>query len=396
MKAQTSKILLLSPQPFFQARGTPINVREMLYALSEDGHHVTLLCYPFGENINIKNVEIVRSYKPPFVHGVKIGPSLIKIYLDIFFAIKALILSVRKKYDIFHGIEEAGFIAGVLGLIFKKPFIIDVDSSMAHQLRESGFITSKTILWFFEKFESFFFNRATKVITVCEALTNEVKKLASNAKITQIEDFPLDYGSTNLEEFNLRAKYNIAEAKKIILYAGNFEPYQGIDLLIDSYKIIHDCGHTNCILILIGGTDAHIAHYKDIAKKYGLIDNIIFAGHIESTLMGQIHNQADILASPRILGTNTPLKIYSYLQAGKTIVATDIYSHTQVLNNDCALLSSPDAESFSKILITALDEKNKDFIYKISQNAKHLAETKFSRETFHKSLKTVYQNILNE
>jgi glycosyltransferase involved in cell wall biosynthesis len=50
---------------------------------------------------------------------------------------------------------------------------------------------------------------------------------------------------------------------------------------------------------------------------------------------------ADVLVSARSRGTNTPLKIYSYLTAGRPIVATDIVSHTQVLDASCAELVEP-------------------------------------------------------
>ena len=53
----------------------------------------------------------------------------------------------------------------------------------------------------------------------------------------------------------------------------------------------------------------------------------------------------DILVSPRIRGTNTPLKIYSYLRSGKPIVATDLLTHTQVLSPDVARLVAPDADA---------------------------------------------------
>ena len=45
-----------------------------------------------------------------------------------------------------------------------------------------------------------------------------------------------------------------------------------------------------------------------------------------------------MLVSPRIRGTNTPLKIYSYLRSGKPIVATDLLTHTQVLSPEVARL----------------------------------------------------------
>ena len=115
------KILILSPQPFFTARGTPINIREVAYSLSNAGHEVTLLCYHLGEDIKIgNNIEIYRSLAVPFIDSVKPGASLKKIILDFFFFFSALKLILTRKYDVYHGVEEAGFIAGFFSLISKK------------------------------------------------------------------------------------------------------------------------------------------------------------------------------------------------------------------------------------------------------------------------------------
>ena len=84
------KILILSPQPFFTARGTPINIRQILLALSKAEHEVTLLCYPLGQNLEIENVEIKRSIGVPFISSIRPGPSLKKIALDFFFFFSAL------------------------------------------------------------------------------------------------------------------------------------------------------------------------------------------------------------------------------------------------------------------------------------------------------------------
>ena len=48
--------------------------------------------------------------------------------------------------------------------------------------------------------------------------------------------------------------------------------------------------------------------------------------------MGSLVAAADVLVSPRIKGVNTPMKIYAYLNSGKPILATDIESHSQVLD----------------------------------------------------------------
>ncbi len=57
---------------------------------------------------------------------------------------------------------------------------------------------------------------------------------------------------------------------------------------------------------------------------------------------------ADILASPRNKGTNTPMKIYTYLQSGRPVVATRLPTHTQVLTDEVSMLVAPTAADFAQ------------------------------------------------
>ena len=294
------KILILSPQPFFETRGTPLNVREILYSLSDAGYSITLLAYPFGKNLKIPNVEIIRSPGFPGINKVKIGPSFQKIILDIFFFFKALKLSFTNSYDVFHGVEEAAHMACILASLKGKPFIADVDSCIPEQLKNSGFITNKFLLGALTKVEKICFGRAKKVLTVCQALSDQVIKIQPNAIITQIEDFPI-YEEGDSESFELRSKYSIPDNSKILLYAGNFESYQGVELLIRSFSEVIKQG-LKTHLVLVGGEEKHIATYKELAKSLNSENYIIFTGPLDSKLMPSIHSQADILVSPRLCG----------------------------------------------------------------------------------------------
>jgi len=84
------------------------------------------------------------------------------------------------------------------------------------------------------------------------------------------------------------------------------------------------------------------------------------------------------LVSPRILGTNIPLKVYSYLKSGIPLVATDLYTHTQTLTSDITVLSKPDAKSFAEGIKTAVSEKGK----KIAQNAKDYCNKNYSEKKY--------------
>jgi glycosyltransferase involved in cell wall biosynthesis len=100
---------------------------------------------------------------------------------------------------------------------------------------------------------------------------------------------------------------------------------------------------------------------------------------------------ADMIASPRCTGTNTPLKIYGYLRTGKPIIATDMLTHTQVLNNEVALLVPPNAlgisEGISQLIVNpALGDAK-------VVAAKKLAEEKYSDAIYMHKVKKLYDAI---
>ena len=72
--------------------------------------------------------------------------------------------------------------------------------------------------------------------------------------------------------------------------------------------------------------------------------------------MGSLVAAADVLVSPRVKGVNTPMKIYAYLNSGKPILATDIESHSQVLDSTIAVLEPPVAERFADGICRLADD----------------------------------------
>jgi glycosyltransferase involved in cell wall biosynthesis len=100
---------------------------------------------------------------------------------------------------------------------------------------------------------------------------------------------------------------------------------------------------------------------------------------------------ADALLSPRTKGINTPLKIYQQLASGIPLVATNIRSHTQVLNDDVAFLADPEVEEFGAAMITAMSDhgaaKTK------TENAMRLYEKEYSRESYVRKLSTLLNGL---
>ena len=74
---------MLAPEPFFEPRGTPFSEYHRIKTLVELGYRIDLVTYPIGQDVDLPNLRIYRCAKPPFVTRVAIGPSFVKILLDL-------------------------------------------------------------------------------------------------------------------------------------------------------------------------------------------------------------------------------------------------------------------------------------------------------------------------
>jgi len=384
------KILMIAPQPFFTPRGTPFSVLYRLHALSKLGHTIDLVTYHLGENISIENVTIHRIPNIPFVRHIEVGPSKKKIVLDIFIILKALRLLIQHHYDVIHSHEEAGFFSTYLSKIFGLKHLYDMHSSLPQQLDNFQFTKSKIIVNLFKILEKKTIRDADAVITICPELFHYVKGMfpeKNHELIENVVENELVLGGDSETSLDIFGLYHSNKHFKV-LYTGTFEPYQGIDLLIESARRVIE-RHKDTLFILVGGNQGQIDAYKNVVNTYHLDENFIFTGQVWPNLLKKFIDVADILVTPRIQGNNTPLKIYSYLRSGKPIVATNHPTHTQVLNNSVAILTACTSESFAEGIIRLIE--NRALMEEISRNARKLAEEKYSYEIYISRIKSIYE-----
>jgi glycosyltransferase involved in cell wall biosynthesis len=181
---------------------------------------------------------------------------------------------------------------------------------------------------------------------------------------------------------------NLHLAGTRFMYIGNLESYQGIDLLLGSFRLFHQtCNEAT--LAIVGGAPRDIARYQARAARYGIDEYVRFTGPRPLSMLAGLFRQADVLVSPRVRGVNTPMKIYSYLQSGKPILATDLPTHTQVLTPDVALLAPPAVRPFAEAMRRLNDDP--DLRQLLARRAQALAEAKYSLPVFEKTASELYQ-----
>jgi glycosyltransferase involved in cell wall biosynthesis len=375
------KILMLAPQPFFEPRGTPFSVLGRLKALSKLGHQVDLLTYHLGQDVAVPNVVIHRTPCIKFIKTIKVGPGLTKLFLDILLFAKAIYLLKKYHYDLLHTHEEASFFGILLAKLFRIKHLYEMHSSLPQQLSNFQFTRFRPVIRFFEWLEFAAINSSNAVITICPALEEHVKKIDGCARSVMIENVSsADYLEIMTEEDvnECKAAYSL-NGEKIVLYTGTFELYQGVSLLVSSAaQVLRE--RQDVVFLLVGGNLEQVRYYQNWVNRIGLSSHFYFTGTRPPEEIPGLVRISHVLVSPRISGTNTPLKIYPYLQSGKPIVATNIYSHTQVLNPNVAVLVDPNPEAFAQGILSVLG--NLSLAVQLGRQARMLSEDRYNFQTF--------------
>lgn len=386
----SEKILLIAPHPFYQERGTPIAVELLIKALTEKGYKIDLLTFNEGKDVAYPGLTIHRVKPFPDISNVRPGFSVKKILLDILVFFKFISLMFKNRYKVIHAVEESAFMAFLICPLFKTPYIYDMDSSMATQIIDKmSFL--KPIEKFIRFLESIPMKYATLVIPVCQALADEALKYRSTG-VHILKDVSLasNEPESNKELIQIRDKYQING--KILMYIGNLESYQGIDLMIDAFaRYCQDFPESR--LIIIGGEEVDIKKYTAKCAALEIQNSVIFMGKQPISQINGFMAQADIMVSPRIHGVNTPMKVYSYLDSGVAVLATNLPTHTQAADETQAYLAEPEPISFSEGMKEL--SKNQKLCKELTLNAKKLITREHSYTAFQAKLDEIYSSLPN-
>lgn len=380
------RILLVAPQPFYQERGTPIAVRMLAEVLCGQGHAVDLLTYHEGADLDIDGLRILRTPALPGLRHVPIGISWKKLVCDLLLCGRLLSLALSRHYDVIHAVEEAVFPAVLLRSRARARVVYDMDSMLGESL-VSKWRLLQPAERMLRAMERAVIRRADAVFAVCNDLARHATVDAPGVPVFLIEDValpssPLGGGAEPLREL-------LGIEGTLALYVGNLQRYQGVEQLVRAMAQLPKS--PDLTLVLIGGAQEDIARVRSLVRKLHQEARVYLLGPRPLAQLGGFLAQADIVVSPRLRGSNTPMKIYSYMNSGTAILATRIASHTQVLDDDCALLVEPGPQALAKGLAAlAADGALRA---RLGAAGRRRAAERYSVEAFRQKVRAAYQTL---
>ncbi len=385
------RVLFLSPQPFFQWRGSPIRVKHNLQALSDLGYAVDLVTLPFGEDVAIANLTLHRVSAYRGVKDLPIGPSFLKLMFDIKLLRTASRLLRENKYQLIHGIEEAGFFGVWLAKKHGLPLIYEKHSDPASYRK--NFLRNR-IMDMYAQIEAYTVRHAQAVIATGPGLAAAVQKMDPDCFCTHLFDIPSSLGEADPAEIQTRRAALAKDPNDILAtYVGSFAVYQGVDLLFEAIpSALKACPHLR--FIIIGGSNEEIRHYQSRLEVAGVSDAVSFIGKVSPESLPATLGASDLLLSPRISGNNTPLKLLDYLKAGRAIVATDLEANRLILDDSMSAFSALRPEAFAGAIA---DMANNDSLRELkAAKGRRLIDEVYNFTNYRLKLQTIYETVLSQ
>lgn len=391
---QTGKrILLVLPQMLFRPSGTPLNTLMMSRALIQQGYDVHILtiadedAYP-EIGYTLRGISISRLFGE-----IPIGFSIGKIFYNLKIAISAFMLLRSKEFDLVHAIEESAFYAVPIAHMFKVRAIADLDSDIVALLNGGDSKIAKLLAPPARMLRRQALKAADAAIAVNQHVLEIVRSENPNTSVYLLPDVAIEEALRAPDPkkmTELKRQYGLND-HRIAVYTGNLDRRQGVIELIDALPRVLE-HHKDFKMLLVGGTQQAIRRLQEHAKIVGVDGAVSFAGQHPPAMMPEFMGIADLLVSPRLERYVTPLKIYSYMASRRPIVATDLPTHRDVLDQDSAILVSPTSEGLADGINNVLN--NPESTERLTHKAADLLEERHSFENFQARLEEAYQGAL--
>ena len=176
------------------------------------------------------------------------------------------------------------------------------------------------------------------------------KKIILERNAVDVKEFDIPIG-----KIEARKKLGLPIEKQIAVYTGHLYSWKGTDTLAKAVRAL-----PSMLMIFVGGTDPDIERFKTL---FGSIENIMLVGHKEHAEVPYWQSVADVLILPNTAKEDiskfytSPMKMFEYMASRRPIVATDIPSIREVLNDNNAIIVVPDnAESLAEGITKAFSD----------------------------------------
>lgn len=349
------RVLMLAPTPYFADRGCHVRIYEEARTLINLGHEVRIVTYHIGRDM--PGIPTVRIPRIPWYKKLAAGPSWHKPYLDILLFFKALSEARAFRPDIIHAhLHEGALIGMFLKRVLGIPLIFDCQGSLTAEIIDHGFIRKGGLLHrLFGALEDLINRRADFIIASStpgarDLLENrgvaaeKVRGLIDGVDTEIFRPYPRD---------EARRALGLSLDRPVVVFLGILNRYQGVDLLLESAKLLKERGTAPHFLVM-GFPEEK---YRQKAEEMGITDCLTFTGRIDYAKAPLCLCVGDVALSPKISATEANGKLFNYMACGLPTLVFDTPVNREILGDAGVYAHFGDAADFADKLESLLQNE---------------------------------------
>ena len=390
-KTKDLNIAMIAACPFPYPRGTPIRILRLAEALSRRGHHVHIITYHHGKGDIDPGIMLHRIPSVPTYRRFEPGPTYQKLLLlDPLLAINLFQVLREHRIDVIHAHHFEGLLVSIPGRKWAKiPLVYDAHTLCESELPFYGLgLSDKT-----KKFVGRYIDRwlprfSNHVISVTGDIRTQLIQDAGLAPdmITVVPN------GVESEMFDVRPedRINLGDEFRILIFTGNLSAYQGIDLLLQAFKLVLD-KNPNVRLHIV--TNSSFERYRKLTQELGVAESIeVLPAEVKT--LPQLLASADIALNPRTECSGIPQKLLNYMAASKAVVSFQGSAPILEHGKTGWVVENGDIPAFAAGVIHLLE--NPELACELGENAKIHIGSNFNWDVTAKMTEEVYQNLLKQ
>lgn len=303
--------------PFPCSRGTPTRILRLAEALGRRGHEVHVVTYHLGDAVDgpfrIHRIPEARRYR-----RTEAGPTARKLLqLDPMLARTLHGVLTRHRVDLLHAHHYEGLLtASWVRRRHRLPVLYDAHTLLASEL--PSYLPSALhapVRAIGARLDRWLPPLADETVTVSREIRDALLATTS-LRAEQVTVVP---SGVEAGWFGAAAEIpaNTTGSRRTLIFTGNLATYQGIDLLLRSFRRVLDRRSDVRLQIVTRGA---FEPYEPLARSLGIRDAIdVIPDHGDSAI--EYLAAADVALNPRVHSAGTPQKLLNYMAAGKPIVS---------------------------------------------------------------------------
>lgn len=342
---QRTSLLHVAALPFPSSQGTQAALLAYVNASAREAasrkEKIGLLTYAQGDGRSLleSNVVHARTFAPIGNASLRSGPSLAKVAEDI-----VLIRAIRRAPAdriLAHHIESA-----LACILARRPFTWVMHTALGPELPLYAPTRPHLAPWLShagEALDAFVARRAARVFAVSPFLA----KRASTQFKRHVDVLPIPWSMAKPAGTNERATSREAlglDARDLVLlYAGNLDHYQGLEVAIDALALIRK--QTPNIRWLVA-TESDPSFLRAQAHARGVAEHLVFAKLDSDAVRRRAHLASDIAFVPRRLEAGVSVKLLEAFAHQLPTVAVRASTGGFAME-EAACLVAPDPQAFA-------------------------------------------------